>query len=143
MSVRPWIALCAASLFCFVPVALASDVKPVPNLCWGTCGGDSGPVGGYFTTTKTGAVANFSISEKCLGIVKGFEDHILIPVTLRVNDGSFVFTGVAQKWADGAAGPTPLKLSLEGKFVGPKQATVSITFKSGSCGTQQATIKAR
>jgi hypothetical protein len=143
MSIWPCIALCAVLLVCFVPAASASGVKPVPNACWGTCGGDSGPVGGYFTTTKTGAVATFSISEKCLGIVKGFEDHILIPVTLRVNDGSFAFTGMAQKWADGAIGPAPLQVSLKGKFVSSKEATVSITFKSGSCGTQAATIKTR
>lgn len=137
-------AVVATCLACSMwPVGPSSAAKPESAPCWGTCGGDSGPVGGYFTIVKD-SVTQFRISETCLGRNHGLEDEVFITKNLPISaSGAFSFTGEGQRTSASSPTPLPVKLSVKGEFTTPARATVTMTIEYGACPAEHATIIAR
>jgi hypothetical protein len=138
---------------CLLPVAVvfalagqATAAKPRSGVCWGTCGGDSGPVGGYFVVAKN-QVQGFLISEKCLGTGRsGLLNEITNVPNMSVNrGGSFSFNGKAQRatLSRGQSVRRSVKVTLMGMFVTPTKASISLKIGYKKCGTKHATIVAR
>jgi hypothetical protein len=84
-------ALCVCAA---VVAALAAGAIPKADQCWGTCGGDSGPVHGYFQTAGR-KVVGFEDEQRCLGTQQGgLGDVLAIGKSLPVSSaGAFAFTG--------------------------------------------------
>lgn len=121
-------ALCA----CAVAIQLAGAATPKSDLCWGTCGGDSGPVHGYFETVG-GKVSDFEDEQLCLGKQQeGQGDVFLIGKSLRVDSaGAFSFTGRATAYIKGVK--TAVPVTLKGNFTTPTSASITLSISSKGC----------
>ena len=115
-----------------LPSALGA--KPVAGSCWGTCGGNSGAVAGYFQVMG-GKVQGFLDSQPCLGVGQsGLENEIRITQPLPItSSGAFSFTGKATTYV----GTTKLsvQVTLNGTFVTPKLAKITLKIAHGKCST--------
>jgi hypothetical protein len=134
----------AISLTASLLVGAAFAARPHNGGCWGTCGGNSGPVGGFFEIVK-GQVREFRVSEGCLGVSKyGFESEVIVPpaMTIGPNGGfSFEKRGKRTSGEGEHASLIPVKLTVKGKFVTSTMADVSVTIAFGHCGTKHLRIK--
>jgi len=140
------------------PVAEAGTPKP-KNGCWGRCGGDQGPVGGYFVVAG-GHVTEFGDGDQCLGKSNGIDDVLTFSeymtggtvkqIKLPIKNDRFSFKGDAWRTATGAASESggaettyvPTHVELSGKFVSATKALVTLTIHDAACGTKHLTIKA-
>jgi len=130
----------ASGVWAAVP---SSAARPETAPCWGRCGGDSGPLGGYFTIVK-GSVSQFRISEKCLGMNHGLEDEVIVAKNMPITAaGSFSFSGEGQRTSSSTTTSLPVKLSVQGDFTTPARAAVTLTIGYGSCAMQHVTILAQ
>jgi hypothetical protein len=145
------------ALFAIVLVApAAAKVPPAPlaGTCWGTCGGDSGPVGGYFILGKrhkhhstTYRVRDFTVSESCLGTeVFGTDALPLFGVpVMRVKLGldeshyKFSYSGTAKR-ATNPPGSATVQVNLQGTFVSSTKAHISLQIDYGQCTTDNFTV---
>ena len=115
----------------FLPSALGA--QPLAGMCWGTCGGDLGAVGGYFQVMG-GKVQGFLDSQRCLGVRQGLENEIRILQPLKItSSGAFSFTGKATTYV----GTTKLSIpvTLNGTFVTPALARITLKISHGKCST--------
>lgn len=149
----------AAARVVFAAIALEAVTLPVLATagprggCWGTCGGDRGPVDGYFvvgTGADKGKLSSFMIEEKCLGVTRipqpvgpafkaGYE---LGPLpTLKISaSGHFSFDGKTQR--DSSHGRRRVGVRLSGSFVNSTKVKMSLKIDYGSCGTKHITMHA-
>ncbi len=131
---------------CLVAVAIvvaftAQAIAAIPRSggCWGTCGGDGGPVGGYFVVGDH-QVQSFLIDEKCLGTGKyGLPNEIADVPSMPVSrNGKFQFKGEARRTA--SSGESPVHVTLTGTFLTPTKASITLMITYARCGTTHLTI---
>jgi hypothetical protein len=139
-------------------VALAATPKAG---CWGTCGGDRGPVGGTFMVQHS-RVVGFAAELKCLGtrkipqppgrpaVVVGNLIEVppqtvptkpgqrLVQPPIPIRKGRFDYTGTARRYSGQRS--YKVKVDLAGRFVTSTEAKVALTIAYGKCGTQRLVI---
>jgi hypothetical protein len=137
-----------------VAVTLPAAAAAAPKAgCWGTCGGDRGPVDGYFvvgTGADKGKLVGFLIEEKCLGVTSipqpvgppfkaGYE---LGPLpTMKISaSGHFSFDGKTNRTS--AHGRRKAGVRLNGSFVNSTKVEISLKVDYGSCGPMHITMHA-
>lgn len=121
----------------FAAAAMAATPKAG---CWGTCGGDRGPVGGFFEVSHN-KVESFAASAACLGRDQfGLENGVYDVPNLRVHSGKFSFVGTAKRSVSTQTFRS-VHIALNGKFTTSTKATVSLTIHYKSCGTLHLTIR--
>jgi hypothetical protein len=141
-SVRSWrgaagTALAIASLAAFAAAAMAASPK---TGCWGACGGDRGPVGGFFQVSQK-KVESFAASAACLGRGSfGLENEVYGVPNMNVRAGKFSFTGTAKRSVT-VHTSRPVRIALNGKFITSTRATVSLTIHYKSCRALHLTIR--
>lgn len=125
-------------------VLTTSTLAATPRAgCWGRCGGDLGPIGGYFVV-QSHAVEMFLIEEKCLGtrsvaqpagppISEGDELGPLPNIAVN-HAGRFTFTGTTDRQTS-TDKSRKVKVQLSGTFVSATRASVSLTIHYKRCGT--------
>jgi hypothetical protein len=129
--------------------------------CWGTCGGDSGPVKGYFTVQNHKIVGGFEIELRCLGLEKIpqpvgpplTEGNVLQvpplppvrtgqtgnPPPIAISDsGRFSYKGLATRRQ--GKRDFKIKVHMTGDFVTPTKARISLAIPYRTCGTQRVTV---
>jgi hypothetical protein len=130
-------------------LAAAKPHAPKPHAgCWGQCGGDRGPVGGYFIL-QDNKVETFTIEEKCLGTFKfaqpvgppfiAGEDLGPIPNLKISRSEHFSYTGTTQRQT--AKGERAVKVDLQGSFVTPSRVSISLAIAFGKCKTSHFTLR--
>jgi hypothetical protein len=123
----------AGGCLCAGAIAIqAGGAIPKSDPCWGTCGGDSGPVHGYFQTAGR-KVIGFEDEQKCLGKEQdGLGDVLAISKSLAVSStGAFTFKGEASAYIN--AVKTPVPVSLTGHFTTLASASISLTITYSGC----------
>jgi len=118
--------------------------------CWGTCGGDEGPVGGFFfVPADHKQVQEFGYEDKCLGI-RSIPQPVGPPArvgyglelpNMTVSGGRFNFKGTGEAYANSSK-PTHVRLVLTGTFKTPKEAIVMLHVSHHGCSATRLTIKA-
>ena len=130
--------------------------------CWGTCGGDEGPVGGFFMVANHKIVGGISIELKCLGtqrIPQPVGPPAVVGETLAVpkfgysasgkpqgpsailisKSGHFSYHGKAQRLA--GKKEKSVQGDLSGEFLSATEAQVRFAVAYGSCKPQVVRIK--
>jgi hypothetical protein len=140
----------AITVVVLVAVALPALAAAPKSGCWGTCGGDEGPVGGFFITANH-KVTQFSIELKCLGLEKIPQpvgpaavvgDELGPLPTLKISKSQhFSFHGKAT--AQQPKKPIKVPVSLEGSFATVRKAKIALKVGFGSCRTMHLTIPLR
>ena len=117
--------------------------------CFGTCGGDQGPVDGFFVVSDNRKqVQQFANEDKCLGTRSiGFAggqhvtvgDELMLP-TMAVHEGRFHFKGTGKVYAGGAK-MKHVHAVLDGRFTTARVAVVVLKLAHAGCSTIRQTIK--
>ncbi len=147
------IPIAAALIACALAVPALAGPTPPPATggCWGTCGGQNGPVDGFFFLAKSGGdyrLKEFTVSEACLGREEDSNAPLSlygIPTMTAKRSGKtglfeFSYRGRAQRPVP-PQGSASLEVELKGAFVSATKAKVSLQMEYGNCGTDQLTIR--
>lgn len=130
-------------------VFAASGVAATPHAgCWGTCGGDLGPIGGYFVV-QSHKIEMFVIEEKCLGTrsvplpvgpaaIEGDELGPLPNITID-SAGRVSFNGTTHRQTSHDQ-QRNVNVQLTGRFLTATKASLSLTIHYRACGTRHLTL---
>lgn len=135
----------------------ALAVKPSAG-CWGTCGGDVGPVHGYFVISEGKIMNGVEAEFRCLGVQQikqptgppaAVGDTLVVPApanshslpsSLKISKGGhFSFHGDGQRISGSKT--SKVMVDLSGEFVSTTKALLTFHIAYGNCGAQHLTIK--
>ncbi len=141
---------------------VASVLAATPKAgCWGTCGGDEGPVGGFFNVTGHKIVGGILIELKCLGthrIALPAGQHAVVGDELAVPEfgyspsgrprqpssiliskgGHFSYRGEAQRLQGNEQ--KSVEVDVSGEFLSSTRAQIRFAIAYGNCRSQVVRI---
>ena len=151
---------CASLVLAACLAVAVSALAATPKAgCWGTCGGDEGPVGGFFTVKGHRVIGGVSAEFRCLGVqdidqpagppaVVGDLFEVPAPASrtaatttsLKINrHGHFSFHGYGERIH--GKHTSRIMVSLSGEFVSATEALLTFHIAYGSCATQRLTVR--